>query len=103
MHTLMEMGLEEAEEGSDGIRFLLERLPGKGLVLRLSHQAQIRPRWQRAEDETGLKYVRARLQECFPDRWSLRAGLFDAPWTAEIRITDPAALPAASRSKTSLT
>ncbi|MDB5051900.1 MAG: regulator [Fibrobacteres bacterium] len=94
MHTLMEMGLEEAEEGPEDIRFLLERLDGKGLILRLSHQARLKPRWQRGEDETGLKYVRARLQECYPDRWSLRAGLFDPPWMAEIRITDPQALAA---------
>ncbi|MDB5104878.1 MAG: regulator [Fibrobacteres bacterium] len=92
MHTLMEMGLDEAEEDDGDIRFLLERLPGNGLVLRLSHQARLKPRWQRGEDETALKYVRARLQECYPDRWFLHAGLFDAPWSAEIRITDPTAL-----------
>jgi hypothetical protein len=94
VHTLMEMGLEEAEEGIGDILFMLERVAGNGLILRLSHQARLKPRWQRAEDETGLKYVRARLQECYPDRWSLRAGLFDAPWMAEIRITDPAAMAA---------
>lgn len=94
LHTLLEMGLEEAEEGAGEIRFLLERLPGKGLVLRLSHGAPLRPRWQRDLDGTGLKYVRARLQECFPDRWSLHVGSSDAAWSAEIRITDRAALAA---------
>lgn len=107
MHTLLEMGLEEAEEGVGEIRFLLERLPGNGLILRLSHQAGLKLSWQRGEDETGLKYVRARLQESFPDRWTLRFGnstaspassnatpawTAAATWSSEIRITDPAAL-----------
>jgi hypothetical protein len=94
LHTLLEMGLEEAENGTSEIRFLLERLPGKGLFLRLSHGAPLRPRWQRDLDGTGLKYARARLQECFPDRWSLHVGSSDAAWSAEIQITDRAALAA---------
>jgi hypothetical protein len=92
MHTLLEIGLEEAEEGPGDIRFLLERIPGDCLILRFSHQAPLRPRWQRDEDGTGLKYVRARLQECFPGRWTLHVGLSGAAWTAEFHITDPAAL-----------
>jgi Histidine kinase/7TM diverse intracellular signalling len=96
MHTLLEIGLDEASEGNDEIRFLLERIQGNGLILRLSHQAALKPRWQRGEDETGLKYMRARLQECFPGRWSLLAGLSDTSWVAEIRINDPAALPCAA-------
>lgn len=96
MHTLLELGLEEAEEGPGEIRFLLERLPGKGLGLRLSHSAPLRPRWQRDEDGTGLKYVRARLQECFPNRWTLDADSSGSGWKAEVRITDPAALAAPS-------
>ena len=96
LHTLLEMGLEEAEDGADEIRFLLERLPGKGLGLRLSHRAPLRPRWQRDQEGTGLKYVRARLQECFPDRWTLHADFSGPEWKAEIRITDPAALAARS-------
>jgi Histidine kinase len=107
MHTLLEMGLEEAEESSGDIRFLLQRLPGKGLVLRISHTASLKQSWQRGEDETGLKYVRARLQECFPERWTLSVGnptaaspkpavspgsAALATWTTEVRITDTAAL-----------
>jgi hypothetical protein len=93
LHTLLEMGLDEAEEGPAEIRFLLQRTAGDGLVLRLSHPAPLKPRWQRGEDETGLKYVRARLQECFPGRWILHAALSEEAWSAEIRISDPAALP----------
>src|SRR5690606_2337930 len=92
IHTLLETGLEEAEEGGSEIRFLLERLPGKGLGLRLSHGAALRPRWQRDQDGTGFKYVRARLQECFPDRWTLHSDASGNGWKAEVRITDPAAL-----------
>ena len=92
LHTLLEMGLEEAEESGEGIRFLLERLPGNGLILRLSHGARRRPQWQRDQDGTGLDYVRARLQECFPGRWALHSEPPDGGWSVEIRITDPAAL-----------
>lgn len=92
LHTLLEMGLEEAEEGDGEIRFLLERIPGNGLMLRLSHQAPLRPHWQRDQEGTGLKYVRARLQECFSGRWSLHAGPSDSAWRAEVRISDPSAL-----------
>lgn len=92
LHTLLEMGLEEADEGGGDIRFLLERVPGNGLTLRLSMIAARRPQWQRDQDGTGLKYVRARLQESFPDRWSLRAAPPEGSWSMEVRITDPAAL-----------
>ncbi len=96
LHTLLEMGLEEAEEGPPAIRFLLAAHPGKGLRLRLSHQAPLKPRWQRASDETGLKYVRARLEEAFPGRWNLSVGAVPAAgnsWQADVNIQDPGSLP----------
>lgn len=101
LHTLLGMGLEEAEEGDEDIHFLLERIHGNGLRLCLSHMAPLKSSWRRGEDETGLQYVRARLQECFPNRWTLRVGnpnpsfassAAAATWTAEVRITDSAAL-----------
>jgi hypothetical protein len=108
MHTLLEMGLEEAEDGDGEIRFLLERRLGDGLILRLSHASPLKPRWQRGIDDTGLKYVRARLEEAFPKRWSLRAGAAATPssgstWQADVHISDSASLagahsPLASRS-----
>ena len=95
LHTLLEMGLEEAEEGSQPIRFLLAARPGTGLRLSISHDASLKTRWQRSPDETGLKYVRARLEEAFPGRWHLRPGAASAEtsWQAEVDIHDPAALP----------
>jgi hypothetical protein len=88
LHTLLEMGLEEAAEGPGAIRFLLAARPGKGLRLRLSHDAPLRARWQRPPDETGLQYVRARLEEAFPARWNLRVGpaAEGGAWQAEIGV-----------------
>lgn len=94
MHTLLEMGLEEAEDGDGEIRFLLERRLGDGLSLRLSHTSSLKPKWQRGTDDTGLKYVRARLEEAFPKRWTLRVGpsAVGSTWQAEVHISDSAAL-----------
>jgi hypothetical protein len=35
---------------------------------------------------TGLRYVRARLEESFPGRWTLRSGLTPAGWQTEIEF-----------------
>ncbi|MDB5106450.1 MAG: Sensor protein lytS [Fibrobacteres bacterium] len=95
LHTLLEMGLEETEEGPEPIRFQIGIRPGSGLRLSLSHDAPLKARWQRSPDETGLKYVRARLEEAFPGKWTLRPGAAPAGtgWQAEIDIDDVAALP----------
>lgn len=39
-------------------------------------------------DGTGLKYIKARLQDCYPDRWSLRAGPVAEGWRTLITIEE---------------
>ena len=39
-----------------------------------------------SEAGTGLRYVRARLEESFPGRWSMRAGATAEGWRTEIDI-----------------
>jgi LytS/YehU family sensor histidine kinase len=91
LHTLLEQGLEEADENHPEIRFRLEADAGKTLRLRLSHGAPSRARSPFPRDETGLRYVRARLEEAYPGRWSLEAGtpVPGATWQMEIEIRHP--------------
>ena len=88
LHTLLEQGLDEAEDGDVPIRFRLQGRTGKGMRLRFWHDAPLKPRFARASDDTGMKYVRARLEEAFPGRWSLKLGQFQSgvSWLVEVEI-----------------
>jgi hypothetical protein len=78
--TLIENGLvhQEAEEGA---RFQLRTEAGAGEV-RYAFLSPGRPRTPggRAPGGTGLRYVKARLEESFPGAWSLTQGAVAGGW-----------------------
>ncbi|MBN1540746.1 histidine kinase [candidate division KSB1 bacterium] len=92
-HTLIENGLTHAfHVGEDGV-FDLEGFSNERLTLyRLSNlisatggdaPGQPADEW---EEGLGLRYVRSRLQESFPNRWKLDAGRENGRWCVEIII-----------------
>lgn len=92
LHTLMDMGLEAAEDVQDPLCFTLEKAAGNALNLRMTHNGKPAPFWQAAEADTGMLYVQARLQEVFPHAWKLRVGFAgeEKTWTAELSLEKPA-------------
>lgn len=88
LHTLLEQGIEETFDPASDIRFRLSVRTGRTIRLRISHGAPVRPPHLLPTDGTGLRYVRARLEEAFPGRWSLSAGRTEAgeTWGMEIEI-----------------
>ncbi len=94
LHTLVENGLSHAlKPKEDGLfAFSCQRnrneirliLSNNGSLLRNGDSVVS----GKAEDGTGLKYVKSRLEESFPGRWSLDSGMRDGLWAVEIRIRE---------------
>jgi hypothetical protein len=93
LHTLLEQGLSEADQGAGDIRFRLDVEAGRRLRLRLSHGAPQRPHPEHPDEGTGLRYVEARLEEAFPGRWRLDAAREGgSSWAVSITIDQPVPL-----------
>ena len=87
-HTLVENGITHNEYAGGAVRFFLreDRLEtGRRYTF-------ITPvdggRSKEFEEGTGLRYVRARLEESFPERWSLSSGPIEDGWRTTIGIAD---------------
>ena len=102
LHTLLENGLShlrpeggvqrfELREARDarGVGYIFTCLGAAGRGGSARPPADALPR-----EGTGLRYVRARLEESFAGRWSLASGPIPGGWRTEIRIGfEPVALP----------
>ncbi len=90
LHTLIENGLTHAYEPREDGNFRLEVLrQAKRREFRLTNDGSrlARPKAETGEsarEGMGLKYVKARLEESGPRRWSLESGMKDGLW--EVRI-----------------
>jgi hypothetical protein len=93
IHTLVENGLTHAyEPGQNGVFRLDVRQSGSRLEFRLTNDGSPATGPEEgAEDSAkeglGMKYVKARLEECWPGRWSLAAGRSDGLWDVRIAIS----------------
>ena len=91
-HTLIENGVTHQRSPDDPMTFELSYrrdLAAKTYTLLAAEPIKSGQRPHDpsdAVDGTGLKYVKARLQERFPHRWSLEAGPTDSGWRTAIRI-----------------
>lgn len=87
-HTLVENAVTHGEATADTV-FQLSQRRGDG-ELRYVFQAPLPTpfdvREGTAAEGTGLRYVRARLQECFGDAWSLTQGPRGQVWQTEISV-----------------
>jgi len=91
-HTLVENGLTHAYEAKESGHFWFEcargrdhiqyRLRNDGSLLRpFSHQSK-----PQIEEGMGLKYVRARLEECYTSHWEMEYGFNQDQWEVTITI-----------------
>lgn len=86
LHTLIENGLTHAFKPKENGHFHLTcRKDGKRIVLRLENagseleKLSAHPR-ETIEEGMGLRYIRARLSESYPDKWQLDYGVADGVW-----------------------
>ena len=91
--TLIENGFSHQRVAPP--RRVVHPAPGEGaagghLTTPSCRQARRRRTRRRAPGGTGLRYVRARLEESFPGRWSFRDGLTAAGWETVIEVRDTA-------------
>ena len=87
LHTLVENAVTHNAYGAGTTRMVLreERLAAnrRRLVLQAPLGGVPRPG---ASEGGGLRYVRARLEEAFPGRWSLSSGVEGGAWTTRIEL-----------------
>ncbi|MDB6094999.1 MAG: Sensor protein lytS [Verrucomicrobia bacterium] len=89
--TLIENGFAHQQIRERSGTFVLRLVQMRDRVqLRFFSPGRVVPRPGRAEGGTGLKYVRARLEESFPRRWSLAQQPVEDGWETVIEIKDAA-------------
>jgi LytS/YehU family sensor histidine kinase len=89
-HTLVEGGISHQLPREGKLRFILEAAyqPGRAryaLTVEGGNPVEKGP----VRDGTGLRYVKARLEESFAGRWTLTAGPVPDGWQTVIEITRP--------------
>lgn len=91
-HTLIENGLTHAyQTGEDGLFTLscekngnqihYQFINGGSLLKKNSYVLQ-----NKIEEGMGIKYIKARLNENYPNRWKLQYGLIEDKWVTDIYI-----------------
>jgi hypothetical protein len=88
LHTLVENGLTHGYMGKVKGTFLLRReeIAG-GMRLSLFNDGSPREKKEKKNGEgTGLRYVRTRLEEAFPGRWSLDSRQVENGWEVTLDI-----------------
>lgn len=87
LHTLVENGLTHGYAGRVKGSFTLTRrdVPG-GVRYSLFNDGSPREKKEKKGEGTGLRYVRTRLEEAFPGRWSLESGPAGNGWEVTLDI-----------------
>jgi hypothetical protein len=90
--TLIENGFSHQDAQRDATAFALRaERAGDGVRYRFFSPGAVRPEAARAEGGTGLRYVRARLDESFPGAWKLSQGAVAGGWETVIELRAGAA------------
>ncbi len=87
LHTLVENGLTHGYVGKTEGVFLLKRedIPG-GIRFSLFNDGAPKEKPAKQGEGTGLRYVRSRLEEAFPGRWSLNSGAVAGGWQVIVDV-----------------
>ena len=93
-HTLVENGLTHLlpRDGEQKFELHAERLAGQvryTLVAWGQAVEAARPEEETRREGTGLRYVKARLEESFPVRWTMAAGPVEGGWRTVIELGGP--------------
>jgi hypothetical protein len=86
--TLIENGFthQRAPDGAARFRLRGERAEDGSVRYMFFSPGEVQADGARPEGGTGLRYVRARLEESFPGRWSLRGEVVAGGWQTVIEI-----------------
>ena len=88
IHTLIENGITHGYgEKREGLFTLSKEKIDDGIRYTLLNDSE--PADQFNDDGTGLKYVKSRLQESFPDNWTVQSGPVEQGWKVQIDIYSP--------------
>ena len=87
IHTLVENGITHGYSGNENAYFELskqERL--NSIVYRLFNDSRAYASQSLRNSGTGLKYVEARLEECYPEKWKFHSNKVENGWESIIEI-----------------
>lgn len=89
IHTLVENGITHGYAGDQDANFTLSKNETpRGTQYVLFNDSKIQKGSQKPPSGTGLKYVEARLEECYPSQWKLNSNSVENGWEAIIEIND---------------
>ena len=89
--TLIENGFSHQRALKDATTFTLRAVPtGEGTRYVFFSPGAVTADTNRATGGTGLRYVRARLEESFPAAWKLTQGVVAGGWETAIELRHPA-------------
>jgi LytS/YehU family sensor histidine kinase len=90
--TLIENGFAHQRVATSGAAFVLrqQKSPGGATLYVFESPGRAHDEPGRAAGGTGLRYVKARLEESFPSRWSFRQGPTEAGWESVIELRQTA-------------
>jgi LytS/YehU family sensor histidine kinase len=85
--TLIENGFSHQRARKDATTFALQAdARGDGVRYTFLSPGTVTPETSRVTGGTGLRYVRARLEESFPGAWSLSQGPVSDGWQTVIEV-----------------
>ena len=87
IHTLVENGITHGYSGTQNAYFELSKVETAAEIqYRLFNDSMLEDAVSKPTTGTGLKYVEARLEECYPDRWQLLSNRTEGGWEVIIKI-----------------
>lgn len=87
IHTLVENGITHGYSGNQNAYFELNKTETETEIqYRLFNDSDLKNVTSKTTTGTGLKYVEARLQECYPNGWQLLSNRVEGGWEVVIKI-----------------
>lgn len=87
IHTLVENGITHGYSGNQNAYFELNKTETETEIQhRLFNDSDLKNVTSKTTTGTGLKYVEARLQECYPNGWQLLSNRVEGGWEVVIKI-----------------
>lgn len=87
IHTLIENGITHGYSGNENANFEITKIiKNSKIQYRIFNDSNIKQKKIKATTGSGLKYIEARLEECYPNKWNLSSNSVDNGWEAIIQI-----------------
>ena len=89
IHTLVENGITHGYSGNDNAHFELSKITTvTGIQYHLFNDSKKQSTPKKITTGSGLKYIEARLEECYPAKWALTSQSVENGWKAVITINN---------------